>query len=162
MPKLAKIAVAFFLATLFASTSSIAQGPNSNSEPDHFIGVWKLDLEKHPRSGVKSQTLTIEKQQNLYTIAFDLFGEKHDETHWSTTTDMNGGLVKPVQANGKPLAAERFTRLDSNSFTEKSDLTEQRYRVSEDGKTMEMEMIYLHTGGNTAMPKIVVEYVRAN
>jgi hypothetical protein len=150
-----------FLATVLPFTCTGAQESTPVPQPEQFIGVWKLDLAKHPRSGIRSESLTIEKQQNNYKITYDWFGDKHDETHWSAITDMKGGVVKRVQPNGKPLADIRITRLNASSFLQQSDLLEERYQVAEDGQSMKMEMIYLRTGGNTAMPKIVLDYERA-
>jgi len=161
----AKIALALTTSLFFAVgslTITRAQEPTSTTGPDRFIGVWRLDLEKHPRDGIKSESLKIEKQDKDYKFTYDWIGDRHDEIHWSAVTDMKGGAVKRMQPNGKSLAVVHITRVDAYSFVEQDDMIASTYRVAKDGKTMTMEMKYLHTQGNTAMPKIELVYERTD
>jgi hypothetical protein len=162
MHKLIKSGLLFVPSVLLAvEMFTITRAQEPTSAPDRFVGVWKLDLEKHPRSGIKSETLKIEKRVSDYKFIYDWIGDKRDETHWSAVTDMKGEVVKRVQPNGKTFGPVRITRIDTNNFVEQDDLIESKYQVAEDGKTMTMVMKYLHTGGNTAIPKIELVYERA-
>jgi hypothetical protein len=107
------------------------------SPADRFIGVWKLNVDKSSRTGLVSESITIESQESNVKFTYDRLGENGTELHWWFVTDMKGGTVKPTQVNGRPMSGEsRITRLDSYRFKDESAMQQDEYEVSANGQTM--------------------------
>ena|ERR1700676_1198623 len=85
-----------------AATSASGQALSPN---DPMNGVWKLDLDKSKNAlevvGVKSEMITIVAQGSSYKLTFDVKQSNDYNPSYYIVTDMKGGTVKPVNADGR-------------------------------------------------------------
>jgi hypothetical protein len=94
----------------------------------------------------ESEVITIVNEDGSYTLTFDVKQSDGYNRKYDIATDMKGGTVKPVNADGRGTNDRwRVTRRDTkafdmllkNRFGEWTD----RYEVSFDGKTMTLHHI---------------------
>ena len=75
------------------------------STSDPIIGVWKLNLDKSKNAlevvGVESEVITIVAQGSSYKLTFDVKQSNDYNPNYFVVTDMKGGTVRPVNADGR-------------------------------------------------------------
>jgi hypothetical protein len=125
------------LLLLIIPTSAFGQ---SAPTADPIKGVWKLNVDKsRPSSaGLESEIITIVAQDNSYKLTFDVKQSNDYNPKYEIATDMKGGTVKPVYADGsKTSDSWRVTRRGVNTFDmELMGGWTDKYEVSSDGKFM--------------------------
>jgi hypothetical protein len=125
-----------------AATSAFGQAV---SPSDPLDGVWKLNLDKSKNAlevvGIESEVITIAAQGSSHKLTFDVKQSNDYNPHYYIVTDMKGGMVRPVNADGKATNGSwRVTRQSTKAFD--MELISQfggwtdKYEVSADGKTM--------------------------
>ena len=127
-----------------AATSAFAQAAPGS---DPIKGMWKLnpDKSKNPVPVPDTEIITIVGQESAYKLTFDM-KYRDSKTSFEVVTDMKGGTVKSVNADGqgKP-DSWRVTRQGLNAFdmevkTSFGGRTD-KYEVSLDGKTMMLHRV---------------------
>jgi hypothetical protein len=109
---------------------------------DPIEGVWKhVGKSKNPIAAPKSEVITIVSQDGSYKLTFDVKQSNGFNPKYEVVTDMKGGTVKPVNADGRGTndiwrvtrqGTKAFEMELKNRFGEWTD----KYEVSSDGKTM--------------------------
>ena len=70
---------------------------------DPIKGVWKLNLDKskYAIAVPESEVITIVAQDGSYKLTFDEKNSNGYNPRYDIVTDMKGGIVKPVMADGR-------------------------------------------------------------
>ncbi len=93
--------------------ASPADAPTSVS----FLGKWKLNVDKSPGIGIKSELITIESDGKNFKITYDRVFENGTTFGCSMVTRMKGDVVRPIETNGEPMKVEfRVTRKAPGAF----------------------------------------------
>lgn len=130
-----------------AATSAFGQAVSTS---DPINGVWKLSLNKSKGAsevvGVESEVITIVAQGSSYKLTFDVKQSNDYNPNYYIVTDMKGGTVRPVNADGRGTNDSwRVTRQSVKAFD--MELISQfggwtdKYEVSADGKTMTLHRV---------------------
>ncbi len=117
-------------------------------KPDPIKGVWKLNVDKSKNAMAipESEVITIVSQDSFYKLTFDVKQSNGYNPKYDIVTDMKGGTVKPVNADGRGTndswrvtrqATKAFDMELKNRFGEWTD----KYEVSSDGKTMTLHRV---------------------
>jgi hypothetical protein len=116
--------------------------------PDPIKGVWKLNLDKskNAMAGLESEVITILAQDSSHQLTFDVKQSNGYNPKYDIVTDMKGGTVRPVNADGRGTndswrvarqGKKAFEMELKNRFGEWTD----KYEVSFDGKTMKRHRV---------------------
>jgi hypothetical protein len=143
-----RLRLEFFVRAAALITLSLSSGVSHQDRPespqasdlqvvDHFVGTWKLNVDKSSQPAHESELIKIEPRDGDYKFTYDEVFGNGTNLHWWFVTAMKGGAVKPTQTNGRPMSGEsRITRHDSNSFVVESAVFKDEYNVSSDGTTL--------------------------
>jgi hypothetical protein len=134
---------------LLSIAATLASG-QAVSTSDPINGVWKLNLDKSKNAlevvAAESEVITIVAQGSSYKLTFDVKRSNGYNPNYYIVTDMKGGMVKPVNADGRGTDDSwRVTRQSMNAFD--MELISQfggwtdKYEVSADGKTMTLHRV---------------------
>jgi hypothetical protein len=138
----------FCLFLLLLSASSAIGQVSTTADP--IKGVWKLNVDKtKTNTAPESEVITIVvAQDNSYKLTFDVKQSNGYNPKYEIATDMKGGTVKPVMADGKGTSdLWRVTRQGAKAF--EMELTggwTDKYEVTSDGKTMTLHRFPSNNG----------------
>jgi hypothetical protein len=136
----------------FVLLSISAKSACGQAEPisDPINGVWKLNLDKSKSAlevvGVESEVITIVVQGSSHKMTFNVKQSNDYNPNYYVVTDMKGGTVKPVNADGRGTNDSwRVTRQSVRAFDMElispfGGWTD-KYEVSADGKTMTLHRV---------------------
>jgi hypothetical protein len=131
----------------------------NQSASDAFLGIWRLDPDKNPRSGLESKSVAIESHGGSYKITIDYVQSNGVKWYFSANTSMKAEVVSTYDSNGKQTKQEwRVTQNGPDSFTLEwlgPFGTLQKYRVAADGTTMTMRDV-------TARPTVLAGKIDKN
>jgi hypothetical protein len=121
--------------------------------PDPIKGVWKLNLakSKYEEAVPESEVITIVAQDSSYKLTFDEKNSNGYNPKYDIVTDMKGGTVKPVMADGRGTDNSwRVSRQDMKSFDMELKTPfggwMDKYEVNSDGKTMTLHRVQSNEG----------------
>jgi hypothetical protein len=141
---LMKTFVCTLLVVVAASSAFGEDVPNA----DPIKGVWKLNVGKSRNAiAPESEIITIVKEDGSYKLTFDVKQSNGYNSKYDIVTDMKGGTVKPVNADGRGTSdIWRVTRQNTKSFDMQLKIRfggewTYKYEVSSDGKTMTLHRI---------------------
>lgn len=126
---------------LSIAASSLGQGV---LKPDPIKGVWKLNVDKTNNAmAPESEVITIVSQDDSYKLTFDVRQSNGYNPKYDIVTDMKGGAVKPVNADGRGTNDSwSITRQGATTFDmELKGAWTDKYEVSSDGKTMTLRRV---------------------
>ena len=126
---------------LSLAASSLAQ---DLPKPDPIKGTWKLNADKtNSAMSPESEVITIVSQDNSYKLTFDVKQSNGYNPKYDMVTDMKGGTVKPVYADGRGTNDSwSVTRQGAKTFDmELKGAWTDKYEVSSDGKTMTLHRV---------------------
>jgi hypothetical protein len=137
-----------FVCTLLLTVAASSAFGQDVPTADPIKAVWKLNVEKSKNAmgARESEVITIVKEDRFYKLTFDVKQSNDYKSKYDIVTDMKGGTVKPVNADGRGTNDRwRVTRQNpkafemqlQNRFGEWRD----RYEVSSDGKTMTLHRV---------------------
>ena len=130
--------------------SSVASHPE-----DHLVGTWKLNTDKTPvferyRSNPIPvyEWITISRVGDRFTLVFSHDSNKPSEADRVFIGDMKTPAVRVDAVSGKLAVSSTYLRrVDPDSFVQGSDVSENEYKVSPDGKTMKVhQMPFIDNG----------------
>ena len=144
---------------------------------DPIKGVWKLNLDKSKSAMAvpESEIITIVAQDSSYKLTFDVKQSNDYNPKYDIVTDMKGGTVKPVNADGRGTNDSwRVTRQGTKAFDMELNSAfggwTDKYEVSSDGKTMTLHRVpsnkgllggYIEKDGTVRQPQYVLVFDRA-
>jgi hypothetical protein len=136
-------------AVLFSIAAASAFGQDVPM-PDPIKGVWKLNVDKSKNAMAipESEVITIVSQDSSYKLTFDVKQSNGYNPKYDIVSDMKGGAVKPVNADGRGTNDSwRVTRQGTKAFDMelKGGWTD-KYELSSDGKTMTLHRVPSSTG----------------
>jgi hypothetical protein len=112
---------------------------------DPIKGVWKLNLDKSRNTMAipESEVITIVVLDSSYKLTFDVKQSNGYNPNYDIVTDMKGGTVKPVNADGRGTNDSwRVTRQGIKAFNmELVGGWTDKYEVSSDGKIMTLHRV---------------------
>jgi hypothetical protein len=118
--------------------------------PDPIKGVWRLNLDKSKNTLAvpESEVITIVVQDTSYKLTFDVKQSNGYSPNYDIVTDMKGGAVKPVNADGRGTNDSwRVTRQSVKAFDmELVGGWTDKYEVSSDGKTLTLHRVASNRG----------------
>lgn len=130
-----------------AAVSAFAQDV---PKPDPIRGVWNLNVDKSKNAMAipDSEVITIVSQGNSYKLTFDVKQSNGYNPKYDIVTDLKGGAVKPVYADGRGTNDSwRVTRQSTKAFDmELVGGWTDKYELSSDGKTMTLHRVPSNTG----------------
>ena len=136
----------------FVLLSISAKSACGQAEPisDPINGVWKLNLDKSKSAlevvGVASEVITIVAQGSSHKMTFDVKQSNDYNPNYYIVTDMKGGTVKPVNADGRGtndswrVKRQSVKAFDMELISPFGGWTD-KYEVSADGKTMTLHRV---------------------
>jgi hypothetical protein len=131
-------------------TSTFGQAVPSS---DPIKGVWKLSLDKSKNAMAvpESEVITIVAQDSSYKLTFDVKRSNGYNPKYDIVTDMKGGTVKPVNADGQGTNDSwRVTRQSVKAFDMELNTPfggwTDKYEVASDDKTMTLHRVSSNKG----------------
>ncbi len=133
---------------LLSSTSCHKRdSPPANSTAprpeDHLVGTWKLNKDKTPVFGPRYnpipvyEWIVISRSGDCFTLMFSHQSDKRSEADRVLVGDMKTPGVGVDALNGKLAVFPAYIRrIDPDTFTQGSEVSEDEYKALPDGKTM--------------------------
>jgi len=152
--------VATAIAALAISGSLVA-GDTMNRA---FFGTWKMNADKSsfdPGPKPRSQTITIERHGDAFTMTVDADNADGTHTHLTRTAALDGKEVK-TEGSREPNAREAFTRIDDRAFQRVLRVNGQvrgtlRVTLANDGKSLTTTAVGTNAEGKPVHNTVVLE-----